>query len=222
MSIDKIHLRKLLMLFYAPNSLRTAKLREDIRTEIGKERGQIDGGGDFHVPFWSDVKKFVAGEADLKEQSKLRIDNNKGRERLYPQLTEKFLNWWEEKRRWRNEVFELVPNSDSAQVPFPDHNATVKVENLLTVKIGGNIDRVVYPYFSESPPLPGEGARLGLWLLGEALRGYHLDDFRILDILRSTSFRTADYPLQGNERELFIQKYDLLLREWEKLKEEYE
>jgi len=63
---------------------------------------------------------------------------------------------------------------------------------------------------------------LGLWLLKEALAEYQLSDLRVLDILRVVSFATLDCPLQGNERDLFLQKYERVLREWNTLRKDYE
>lgn len=222
MPITKIHLRKLLMLFYAPNNLRVTVLRADIRQELKKERGNSEGGGDFYTPFWSDAKAHVTGTADLQVLSRDRIDKNRRRRDLYPRLTDGFLNYWNEKRRWRNEPFELIPSSPKARFRIPELDAVVKVENLLTIRIGGQEDRIIYPYFSKDPELPSEGARIGLWLLDQALKGYRLEDMRILDILRSASCGTIDYPLHGDEGDLFLQKYDHVLREWKKLKEDYE
>jgi hypothetical protein len=96
----------------------------------------------------------------------------------------------------------------------------VKIENVVAVKIPDGSSRVVYPYFSETPTLPSEGARLGLWALKEALTDFRTEDFRIIDILRRSYFRPTEIPAQGNERELFLQKYDEVLKEWRKLHDE--
>jgi hypothetical protein len=42
MSLEKIHLRKLLQIFYAPNNKRVDILRRDIRSEI-KKKGREQG-----------------------------------------------------------------------------------------------------------------------------------------------------------------------------------
>ena len=222
MSLKVVHLRKLLALFYSSNNRRVSLLRQDIRLEFQRDRGEKDEeGGDFHIPFWADVKDHVADLIDLREASVSRISKNRQRARLYPQLTDGFLSWWNERRRWRNEPFKLLPQSVKARAPVaPDR--TVKVENVLAFRIGNQDNRLVYPYFSEEPILTDEGARLGLWLLGEALGEFKIDDMRILDVLRSKSFGTIDGPLRGNERDLFLEKYDQLLEERKRLRTEYE
>jgi hypothetical protein len=136
-------------------------------------------------------------------------------------LTRGFLNWWNEKRRWRNEDFEFIKEDVYARFPLPEVDGIVKIENLLALRIGDQTNRIIYPYFTEEPNLKFEGARIGLWIMNQALKGYALNDLRILDILRERSFATRDYPLVGNERVLFTQKYQSLVREWDKLRQEY-
>ncbi|HKY09688.1 MAG TPA: hypothetical protein VJQ55_15670 [Candidatus Binatia bacterium] len=137
-------------------------------------------------------------------------------------MTDGFLQWWNEKRRWRNEAFEFVPETVKAQFRIDEVGGVIKVENLLALKVGDQSNRIIYPYFSEEPPLPDEGGRIGLWLLAEALPEYTPEDLRILDILRSKSHATMDDPPQGNERNLFVMKYKSVLDEWKRLKSEYE
>jgi hypothetical protein len=221
LSVRKIHLRKLLKCFYLPDAPRRSLLRADIRNEIQKDSGADLNGGDFHMPFWTDAKNHVAGGLDLKQKSKLRIDSNKGRGRLYPLLTSGFLNWWNEKRRWRNEEFKFIEDEVYGRLTVPEVNGVIKVENLLAVRIGDETNKVIYPYFAEEPILPPEGARIGLWVMSQTLMGYALDDLRILDILREKSFATRDYPLFGNEQTLFLQKYQSLVKEWDELWKEY-
>jgi hypothetical protein len=220
MSIEKIHLRKLLRLFYADRRERRRLLVSDIRNALNKEQDAENNGGDFHGPFWADAKDHVAGTSDLREQSKIRIASNKARSRLYPQLTETFLSLWNEKMRWRNEKFESYPTSVKAQLAIKELGTIVKIENVVAVRIPDGSNRVVYPYFSETPLLPLEGARLGLWVLKEALPAFRAEDFRIVDILRRSYFRPAEIPMQGDERKTFVQKYDAVLAEWRKLRDE--
>jgi hypothetical protein len=94
MSIEKIHLRKLLQLFYLPDNRRRSLLRADIRIDLNKALGETTDGGDFHGPFWADAKSHVAREVDLRIKIKERIESNKGRARLYPLLADGFLSWW--------------------------------------------------------------------------------------------------------------------------------
>jgi hypothetical protein len=220
MSIEKIHLRKLLQLFYAEPRKRRQILLSDIRSEISKEEGKESTGGDFHAPFWADAKDHVAGRLDLREQSKIRIESNRTRSRLYPLLTEGFLSLWNKKIKWRNEKFEFFPTSIKAQLPIKELGTILKIENIVAVKISDQSNRLVYPYFSESPALPPEGARLGLWALKEALTDFRDEDFRIVDILRRSYFRPAEFPTRGDERKVFLQKYSSILTEWKKLRED--
>lgn len=219
MSIQRIHLQKLLRLFYADTQLQRRILRED----IGRERRKIQTdskkkGGDFHVAFWADAKAHVAGSLNLREKSKARIEKNpQNRGRLYPLLTNGFLSVWDEKVRWRNERFEFHPKTFRGLLPFEKLDAIVKIENVLAVKIWDGSDRAVYPYFSEKPALPLEGVRLGLWAMKESLPEFRPEDLRILDVLRGSYFRPSDAPLVGDEEEVFTKKFLLLLNEWKKL-----
>jgi hypothetical protein len=222
MSIKSIHLRKLLQLIYSEPRKRTSLLRADIRSEVAKEASLDDGGGDFFIPFWADAKDHVSGLLDLREQSKVRIEKNKGRARLYPLLTEGFLNVWTEKARWRNERFEFVLENVSSVLTIDELGCAVKVANVVAVKIWDGAHRVVYPYFSEVPSLPLEGAQLGFWVLGQALSQFSPSEFRIVDILRSAYFRPEECALRGNEREILVRGYRSILLEWDRLRKEYE
>jgi hypothetical protein len=220
MSIEKIHLRKLLRLFYADQRERRRLLVSDIGNDRNRAQNGSEDGGDFHGPFWADAKKHVAGKLDLRQLSKTRIETNKARARLYPLLTESFLSLWNEKIQWRNEKFETYPISIKAQLYIEELGTTIKVENVVAVKIPDGSSRIVYPYFSETPTLPSEGARLGLWVLKEALTDFQAEDFRIVDILRGSYFRPMEIPTQGNERDLFVRKFDDILEEWRKLRDD--
>lgn len=221
MSIEKIHLRKLLQLFYLPDNKRRSLLRADIRLDLNKEIGETADGGDFYGPFWADAKNHVAGGPDLRDQIKERIKANKGRQRLYPLLGDGFLGWWNEKRRWRNEPFEFLPQNVKTQLPIPELNGIVKIENMLALKVGDQFSRIIYPYFSEDPSLPEEGRRIGLSVLNRGIPDYPLADLRVLDVLRSSSYGTLDHALRGNENDLFLKRYGDLLKEWKKLRKEY-
>jgi hypothetical protein len=221
MSIDKINLRKLLQLMYADNRLQRTLLLADIRADRFKENGgDKSNGGDFYAPFWSDVKDHAAGKLDLKEQTKTRVEMNKGRERLYPVLTECFLSMWNEKMRWHNKEFEFVPESIKAQLNLKKPKAVIKIENTASVKIWDETHRVIYPYFSEAPALPNEGVRIGFWILKEALPNYSENDFRIVDMQRRAYFRPNEIGMKGDEEKLLIEKYSALIKEWKKLKDE--
>lgn len=222
MSLQKIHLRKLLLLFDASPKVRRRLLLEDIaasaRRDFRRSEGLKDEGGDFYAPFWADAKKHAAGVLDLREATKERIELNYRRKRLYPLLQEAFLRWWDEKRRWRNEPFEVIPQNVKAQFPISDLESIIKVEGLLAVRVGGEYNRVVYPYFCEVPALSPDSARIGLWVLGKALRNLPQEDMRVLDLFRSTSVGVRDLPLRGDERRRLIANYGAVLEEWENLK----
>ena len=102
----------------------------------------------------------------------------------------------------------------------------VKVENLLSILIGDpNLGpqgkRLIYPYFSEEPILDEKTARLGLWLLCEALPEFEPEDLRILDVMRARAFSLSGSPLTGIEEHEFKKKYERLIDEWEALSEQY-
>lgn len=226
MSIYKIHLRKLLKAFEEPANKKTSLLRSDIRNEIKKLKGEASGGGDFHGPFWSDAKNHASGKIDLSIATLNRIALNESRGRLYPELSEGFLEWWHKKRRSRNETITAFPYSVKKHFEIQNLNATIKVENLLSINIGGNNEgqisqRLIYPYFSEEPILTNQSARLGLWLLSKALPEYNPEYLRILDVIRAKAFSLEDNPLKGNEEQIFIQKYAALISEWEELYQQY-
>lgn len=221
MSIERIHLSKLLRLIYASSSLRRSLLRDDIRSELRSDSDQT-GGGDFFAPFWSDAKGHVRGTLDLRTEIQSRVASNTRRARLYPRLSDGFLTWWNERRRWRNEPFQFIEESANGRVQVPELNATIKIENTLGLRLDSRSNRIIYPYFSEEPPLDNDSARLGLWVLHQGLPNYGLNELRILDVLRSTSYAPEDVPFVGNEDELLFEQFELLLAEWARLREEYD
>lgn len=222
MSLRRIHLRKLLTLFYLPANRRVSAIRDDIRRDIKKQLYGSSGGGDFYGPFWTDAKAHAGGGADLKLLAAGRADKNKRRTRLYPQLADGFLTWWNEKRRWINEPFKILDNSVKSQFSVQSLESVVKVENLLSVRIGDDSHRLIYPYFSEVPALTAESARIGIWAMGQALPNFPIQDCRILDVIRGASFATIDHPLQGDEEALLLKQYAALITDWKKLREEYD
>lgn len=119
--------------------------------------------------------------------------------------------------RWRNEPFEFVPTSVKAQLPINELGTIIKIENTAAIRTWDGSHRVLYPYFSEAPALPEEGARLGFQILKEALPNFNLEDFRIIDMQRRVYYRSTDISMKGNERELLLKKYDALLRFWRSL-----
>jgi hypothetical protein len=224
MSIHKAQLRKVLKFFYLDKAGLQAKTREDIRGQRKKETGNVKKGkgGDFFIEFWRDAKDHILGKTDLVIASQQRIEKNKGKQRLYTELTNGFLKWWNEKRRWSNENIELLLTSPTGYVEFKSISCIVKVDNMLAIKIGDNSQKIIYPYFSEEPNLSKEAARIGLWLMSQALPEHNVNGFRILDVLRGNSFTIEDCPFQGNEEELFINNYKRILDKWNELRPEYD
>ncbi|WP_299870099.1 hypothetical protein [uncultured Roseobacter sp.] len=221
MSFRRIHLRKLLVAFGSPEAKQVSMLRSDIRSEIAKENGQSNGGGDFHVPFWSDAKSYVLNGTDLASRTETRVASNKQRKRLYPSLHDGFMDWWNNKKRFNNEEIVPYPTEIKARFTVDGLDATVKVENFLGLSVGGDEKRLIYPYFAEKPTLSEQNARLGLWLISKAFPKHQIDDFRILDVLRGKSYSPKDCKWKGNEEATFGLLYGRLLSRWDELRAEY-
>ena len=214
MALDRIHLRKLLKLFLMKENLRATAIRSDAR-EVMKKLDEGPGpGGDFHVPFWRDAKAHAAGRVDLREATNVQIEKNWRRKNLYPRLRDGFLIWWNEKRRWINEVIGEIPKAIKSSFGFAEIDGIVKVENLLSLRLGEDKFRYIYPYFADKPALTPEAARLGLWLMSRALPLYDVKDMRILDVIRGEAFSVDKYPFDGKEEDLFRLQYRSILREW--------
>jgi len=221
MSVLDIPLRKALQFFYAPERLRRKLLKEDIRLDRRKEAGgNRSRGGDFYLYFWSDVKKHISGEGDLSQLIDDRINSNKQFKRLYPQLKDGVLDLLNAKLRWSNEPVEIVPQSVHGQLEIEELGGTIRIRDALHARVRREYTRVVYPYFSEEPPLPEEGGRLGLWVMQKALTALDPNDMRIIDPLRRTFFSPQTTPLQGNEEVVFHKNYRSLIDDWERLRRE--
>ncbi len=222
MALDKIHLRKVLQYLAMDPKKRASAIRADARAVVRNERRpKQGGGGDFHSCFWADAKAFAAGELDLSEQTEDRIVASWQRKRLYPLLQGGFLKWWKEKRRWINEEITALPETVGAPHDFVDLGGRIKVENVLALKVGDDGRRLIYPYFSETPPLTTEVARLGLWLMQQALGQYEVEDMRILDVLRGEAYSIQDNPFQGNEGLVFVERYAKMVADWRSLLAEF-
>lgn len=221
MALDNIHLRKLLkIMFLEPNERRSA-IRADIREEIARDIGPAGAGGDFYAPFWADAKDHVFGLADLHDLVEERIAANDRRSNLYPQLRDGFLLWWNERRRWTNEPFR-PGRALKAHFPFPGLDATVKIDSILSVRDGQGAEHVVYPYFAPAPALSDMSARLGLWLLSEALSNVPREEIRMLDVIRGQTFSLDRTPLRGDEEFEFRRRYSDILNQRTNLRREYD
>ncbi|WP_422634287.1 hypothetical protein [Sphingobium sp.] len=189
MSVLDIPLRKILQLFYAKEALRRSILKDDVRLDRRKESGGTRSqGGDFYLPFWSDVKKHVSDDGDLEEMIAARIASNDKFKRLYPLLKDGVLELLSAKLRWSNEPLEIIPQSVHGNLRIADLGATVRIRDALHARVRERYTRVVYPYFSEEPALTDEGGRLGLWVMQRALTNQDPNDMRIIDPLRRAFF----------------------------------
>ncbi|WP_044828154.1 hypothetical protein [Thalassospira sp. HJ] len=216
MAIEKVHLRKLLQLFGMKQNKLVSQLRRDILQSLKGGEGR-----DFYTPFWADVKQHVIGEKTLSVSVAERVEKSDQRKRRYPELEKGFLEWWNEKRRWINEPFEFLDQSVRGVYTVEDPELTVKLENMLSLKIGDNAHRIIYPYFNREPALTEQLARQGLFVLSRGITQYKDVDFRIVDLTRSRSFSVQDLPFQGDEEESFIANYQRVRDLWFELLEQY-
>jgi hypothetical protein len=221
MSIQIINLNKLLLLCALPENKLITALKADLNAEREKLIGRKSGGGHFHYPWWEVAKGHVVGDADLGEMLPLLIAGGINRDRLYPLLTEAFLRWLDEFRRSTNLPVNINEEEVHKHYMVPEMGLTVKVDNLLALKLGEDTHRLVYPYFAETPALADEWARVGLWLMREALSEFDFTQMEILDVLRARSFRGSSVFLRGNEEAAFAAKYKRMLGLWKKLRPEY-
>ncbi|MFA7587275.1 MAG: hypothetical protein WCY11_13950 [Novosphingobium sp.] len=193
-------------------------MKEDIRFDRKKaDGGSRSRGGDFYVQFWLDVKRHISGEGDLDQLTKDRINSNPRYRRLYPLLKDGVLDLLNAKLRWSNEPIEIVPKSVHGNLKLEDLGATVRIRDAIHARVREEYTRIVYPYFAEEPALFEEGGRLGLWAMQQALTKYNPNDMRIIDPHRRVFFSPQITPLQGNEGEIFRDRYQTLIGEWERL-----
>jgi hypothetical protein len=217
MSIDLIHLNKLLRLFYMPDNELISELRTDIRTEIKKESGYSDSGGHFYTPFWSDVKLHVLGQADLTELTADRIKVDTKKSKLYPLLRDGFLDLWQ---RGSNQRVKLIDKSPKDRYEAIADELTIKVENIMAITINGN-ERLGYPYWFPNPVLSREAARVGLWVITKTLKDQNANNVRIFDIIRSNFYSLENSPLQGDEEKILLDNFSRISKLRKKLKAEY-
>jgi len=220
-SVLDIPLRKVLQLFYAEQKLQRSILKNDIRLDLKKEAGGTRSqGGDFYLPFWSDVKKHISDAGDLNDLTDARVGSNRNFKRLYPLLRDGVLDLLNEKLRWSNEPLEIVPQSVHGNLQIEELGGLIRIRDAIHARVRGKYTRVVYPYFSEEPALPEEGGRLGLWAMQQALTKLDPNDMRIIDPLRRVFFSPETTPLRGDEEKVFHERYRSLIKEWERLKAE--
>ncbi|WP_298812261.1 hypothetical protein [uncultured Sphingomonas sp.] len=221
MSLQVINLRKLLkLMFYGPREL-TSALRDDIREDRDRERGQVSGGGDFYGPFWHDAKNHVFGFSDLTDTTAERISANDRRKGLYPTLKDGFLLWWNQRRRWTNAPFEPI-DTPKTRFKISELDLTVKIDCVLAVQDGRGDDHYVYPYWFPEPALTEESARLGLWVLSQSLPQINPFELRLLDVIRGQTFALDRMPLQGDEESVFKRHYLRISQRRQQLRDEYD
>lgn len=221
MTIKVINLNKLLKICGLAENRLITELRSDLRTERDKLLGQKSGGGHFQHPWWSAAKLHCIGLADLEEQTELLVSVSAQRKRLYPMLTAGFLNWLTRLQRTTNQVIGWSEEVVHTHYAVPGLDLTVKVDNLLALRLGQDSHKLVYPYFSEAPALSERWARVGLWLMSEALSEYDLADMELLDVLGARSFSGSSTFLKGDEESIFEVRYAHILALWDELKPEY-
>lgn len=221
MSLQSIHLRKLLRLIFLEGQERISALRADIRDDIHREHDDQRSGGDFYGPFWKDAKDHAFGVRDLREQTRQRIANNKRRKVLYEKLRDGFLVWWDERRRWTNEPFQRV-RSIRTVARLNGIDADIKFANILCVRDANDDGHFVYPYWFPNPPLSDEAARLGLWALCEAFPSVDPIELRLLDVIEGRTYSLDRNPLTGQEPLIFQRRHAAALAQWRRLRTEYD
>jgi hypothetical protein len=222
MTIKVINLNKLLRLCALAENKLIGELRDDLRKERDKLRGKKKkGGGHFHYPWWDAAKDHALGLCDLTEQTKLLVEASDQRHRLYPLLTEAYLRWLEYTRRSTNQALSWSEEQVHTHYAVPGMELTVKVDNLLALKLGEDHHRLIYPYFCEEPILSERWARVGLWLMKDALSKYDPVDMEILDVLRARSFSGGSVFLKGDEQAIFARRYREIVKMWQELRPEY-
>jgi len=222
MTPKSLHLNKLLKLFELREQPLVSAVRAELRAERDKLLGYKDGGGDFHAPFWFDAKLHVQDLVDLPTSTTARIAASKQRQRLYPLLKDGFLSWFDVVRRRTNERVGWGEVSAHNHYVFPDLDLTVKVDNLLSLRIGEDSYRLVYPYFAEAPVLSERWARVALWVMSEALPRFSITNMEVLDVLRSRGYRGSQIFLKGDEDALFNDRYAQLAALMDELRSEYQ
>lgn len=203
---------------YLPEKILVSELRADIRNERRKLLGEDTGGGHFYTPFWSDVKLHVLGEADLSQLTKARIEKSRNKKYLYPRLETGFLKLW---NRGGNQQVAIIDKSPKGKYETSNDNLIIKVENIMAISLNGK-ERLGYPYWFPEPALSEEAARVGLWVMGKALKEQNEQNMRIFDIMRSEFYSLQLNPLQGNEEQTLISNFERITKLREKLEAKYD
>lgn len=220
MSLDLINLRKALKFCMLDDDKAFSALRREAYEDRRRIEFSGEGGGDFFGPFWSDAKAFATEGANLVAATESRVEAHGGRSRLYPILCERFSQWWYQFERTINEPLIPLRETVHARRDFDDLDVTIKVDNLLAFQIDRDRHRLIYPYFSESPPLSQRWARVGLWVMTEVLEGFRGLDMVILDVQRGRSFSLREIDFRGDEEAIFMNRMAELRVFWDNILDE--
>jgi hypothetical protein len=218
MTVNVIHLRKFLQFCALDRKGLERALRKELYSDIQREDKTDDHQPmDYYGCFWADAKHSVLHGLDLKLATEDRIAKNKLRKRLYPILERGFTDWWRDELRGTNLL--ITPEEATAHTRWalPDIGITLKFENFLALKVGHDQYRLVYPYFSEKPPLEDKWIRIGLWLLDNALPQFGLEAMRLLDVQRGKGYSSITNPLSGTEEAELREKCVAMLALWREL-----
>lgn len=222
MTAKTLHLGKVLKFLMLDDNKLVSELRRELRAERNKLLTSADkAGGDFYVPFWADAKLHVIGAVNLVSQTDWRVEQSAQRATLYPLLRKGFLAWLAEVSRSTNQKVGWQEGKFHNHIDIDGLELTLKVDNLLALKIGKDQFRLVYPYFAKSPILSEKWARVALWAMAEAFPTVSVVDLEILDVLRGVGFRGANLSLKGDEEFLFKSRYKAILKKWDELRPEY-
>ncbi|MFC4349597.1 hypothetical protein ACFO5Q_17235 [Kordiimonas lipolytica] len=220
MSLHEARLSKIIKIAYADAKLSRKEIFNDVSACIRKEQNPESGsggGGDFHGVLWAAFKECIF-EQDVEGFDQMvaaLISGNSRRKRLFPQLADGLKSWGLLKRRWMNEEIKRIKNPVGTVI-LEGQDIAFKVNNVLALEIVGKGNRYIYPYFSEKPALNDEAARVALWQLHCALPHVHLDEIRILDVMRGKSYSTVEVPLVGDEHDIFAHQVAEIFQLWDK------
>lgn len=220
MSLELIHLRKALKFCMLDDDRARSALRREAYEDRRRHEQPGEGGGDFFVPFWSDAKAFAIHGDDLEIATTMRIERHGGRRRLYSILCPQFIDWWNRFEGAMNEPLVPLDENVHARHEFEELGITLKVDNLLALRIDRDRHRLIYPYFSERPALSTRWARVGLWAISETLDGFRPQDMVLLDVQRARSFSVREIDLRGDEEAIFTERMAELQDIWDEIVEE--
>ena len=218
MTVNMIHLRKFLQFCALDQRSLEKILKREIYADIEREDKSYDRQPmDYYGCFWADAKHSVLHGLNLKLATEDRILKNPLRKRLYPILEKGFSDWWRDELRGTNLLVSPEETSVHTRWALPNIGITLKFENFLALKVGHDQFRLIYPYFSEKPPLEDKWIRIGLWLLNEALPEFGIDSMRLLDVQRGKGYSNTSNPLIGTEETELRTKCASLLSLWQDL-----